>query len=900
VVESDPKGFARRPVLNRPYGTPPPQKSLFPQRDGRPGKGRRKRSFFGGIVRFFLLLTLGGIAGGAGVAAQSYLFFTHNLPSVEKLKNYAPPIVTQFYSDDGKLIAEFASERRFVVSIDRIPKMVQNAFVAAEDQNFWTHQGVDKEAIARAIKDNLKEWHIGSGASTITQQVAKTFFLTRKRTFCRKIREAILATRMEKRLDKAQILNLYLNQIYFGSSAYGVEAAARTYFGKSVRDLTVAEAAMLAGLPKGPSIYSPKRKKNMKRSLERRAYVLGRMLEDGYIDRTQYEDAMKEAPKLVTRTNPYRRIAPDFVEHVRRYIEKKYGADTLNKGGLQVYTTVSLDLTMKARKAVEWGLEQLDRRQGYRGPIETLNLESVKKFLEDQTRSRKEPLHYGDVTQGVVTHIDEENVYVHMGNYVKGKVNKEYVGKIRIDPEPSWWVRKPYVRSDMRTRNFAEGDLPFQVGDRILVRLIDPNVRRKELYLRKYGKKDPQLKNYKNYTEDMLSYFPLEVVQKPIVEAALMLKRNRTGYIKVLLGGRDYKGSQYNRATQARRQPGSSFKPVIFAAALNKGFTCADVILDSPLALSIPGTGEVWRPKNYRGGYRGPVSFRQAIVKSINIPTIKILQQIGLDQAKAYARKLGYTSPLAKNLTMALGSNGVSLEEQLNAYSVFPNRGYLIPGVYIRKIIDRNGKVIEEHPPPVLLDDPMQTDQQPQIRQISHDPNVPGGTAEVPERGAPFLRRRIDEGTAFIMTSLLQGVVREGTATILKKIVGRPDIAGKTGTTNENVDAWFMGFSPDYTCGVWVGFDDEKSLGRKETGGKAAAPIWGLFMKEVLAETPVKPFPTSEAVEYRNIDPRTGLTASGDSGFKEVFKIGSGPGEMESGLAKGAGWDYTGSDLDQF
>ncbi len=884
--------------MNRPYGTSPPNKSLFPQRDGRPGRGRRRRSFFGGIVRFFLLLTFGLIAGGAGTAAQSYLFFTHNLPSVEKLKNYAPPIVTQVYADDGTVIAEFASERRFVVSIDEIPKVLQNAFVAAEDKNFWKHKGVDKEAIARAIKDNLKDWKIKSGASTITQQVAKTFFLTPKRTFFRKIREAILAVRMEKWLDKSDILNLYLNQIFLGSSAYGVEAAARTYFGKSVKDLTIAESAMLAGLPKGPSIYSPK--KHMKRSRDRRAYVLGRMHEDGYIDQAQYEKAMKEEPKLVSRTNPYKKIAPDFVEHVRRYLEKKYGADALYKEGLQVYTTVNLDLTKKAKEAVERGLEDLDHRQGYRGPLETLNVKNVMKFLEEQTRSRTKPLRYGDVTEGVVTHIDEGNIYVRMGSYVDGKVKREYVGKIKIDPDPNWWVRKPYVRSEMRTRNFAEGDLPFQVGDRIMVRFIDPNVRRKKLYLQKYGKKDPQLKNYKYYTEDMLSYFPLEVVQEPKVEAALMLKENRTGYIKVLLGGRDYKGSQYNRATQARRQPGSSFKPVIYAAALNKGFTCADVILDSPLALSIPGTGEIWRPKNYRGGYRGPVSFRQALVKSINIPTIKILQQIGLEQAKAYARKLGYTSPLAKNLTMALGSNGVSLEEQLNAYSVFPNRGYLIPGAYIRRIVDRKGKVIEEHPPPVLLDDPMQTDQ-PQIQQVSHDPHgAPTGFSELPERGAPFLRRRIDEGTAFIMTSLLQGVVQEGTATILKKIVGRPDIAGKTGTTNENIDAWFMGFSPDYTCGVWVGFDDEKSLGRAETGGKAAAPIWGYFMKQVLAKVPLKPFPASEAVEFRNIDPRTGLVASGNSGFTEVFKIGSGPGEMESGLAKGTGWDYTGSDLDQF
>ncbi len=883
--------------MNPPYSRSRPKVNPFRELYTRPEKTRKRRSFFGGILRFVLLVILACGAGTAGIVCEGYLYFTHNLPSIEKLKNYSPPIVTAVYAANGELVAEFASQRRFVVPIEKIPKMLQDAFVAAEDKNFWEHSGVDKKAIVRAIKINLMSGRVAIGASTITQQVAKMFLLTPEKKFVRKIKEAILSTRIERSLSKKQILYLYLNEINLGSSAYGVESAAQTYFGKHVGDLTVAECAMLAGLTQAPTKKSPKN--NLKAALERRAYVLSRMLEDGYITQETYEQAMQEEPKLVARSNLYKTRCPDFAEHVRRYIEKKYGSDVLYREGLQVHTTVDLEMTRLAEKAVDKGLRDLDKRQGYRGPLKTLNVKGVMEFLEAKTRAMEAPLRFGDIVEGVITHLDDRYISVRMGSYIKGDVKREYVGRVEIDRNPKWWGRKPYIRPQMRARNFSEGDLPFQVGDVVLVRLVDPNESRRELYLKKYGDKDPQLKNYKQYTEDMVSYFPLEVEQEPLVESALMLRENRTGYVRVLVGGRSFSEANYNRATQARRQPGSSFKPVIFAAALNKGFTCGDVILDSPLALSIPGTGEVWRPKNYRGGHSGPVTFREALVKSINIPTIKILQQIGIEHAKAYARKLGYGSPLANNLTMALGSTGVSLEEQLNAFSVFPNRGYLIPGVYITRIVDRTGKVLEEHPPPVLLDDPSLAEP-PQVRRVSHNFGVPAAPAETPEKGSAFIRRSIDEGTAYIMTSLMQDVIRHGTATVLKNIVGRPDIAGKTGTTNECIDAWFMGFTPNYTCGVWVGFDDEQSLGPAETGGKAAAPIWGYFMRDVLAGSPIKEFPPPQSVEFRNIDPRTGLATASPGGFREVFKKGSGPGDVETTVIKGTRWDYAGSDLDQF
>ncbi len=887
----------RRQSLNPPSVRSGPQKTPYQEFYRKPEKGKKRGSFFGGMARFVMLLVIGCMAAAAGIGVQAYFYFTHGLPSIEKLKNYSPPIVTQFYAAKDELIGEFAFERRFVAPIEEIPKVLQDAFIAAEDKNFWTHPGLDTEAIVRAIKINFSTGRVTVGASTITQQVAKTFLLTPERKFSRKIKEAILSTRIERSLKKPQILHLYLNQIFLGSQAFGVQAAAQTYFDKSLKNLTIAECAMLAGLAKKPSELSPKR--NLSESLKRRAYVLRRMFEDNYISQAQHDEATQEEPVISTRQNPHIRLAADFAEHVRKYVERKYGADALYKEGLQVYTTLDLALTKSAYSAVEAGLKELDKRHGYRGPIKTFTFKEMEGFLAEQTKGMNEPLRFGQTVEGVVTHIDNENVYVRMGSYEKNGLKKEYVGQIKIDPNPKWWVRIPASRPEMRTRNFAPGELPFQPGDLILVRLIDPNAKRRELYMQKYGKTDPEMKNYKHYSEDMLATLPLEPDQKPLIQSALMLRENKTGYVKVLVGGSLSGDSKYNRATQARRQAGSSFKPVIYAAALNKGFTTADIILDSPQVFHIPGTGEQWKPKNYRGGYQGPVTFRDALVNSRNIPTIKILQQIGLEHAKGYARKLGYTSPLVDNLTLALGSTGVSLEEQINVYSVFPNRGYFVPSVYVRKIVDRNGKILEEQDPPVLLDDPMPGGG-PKVQQVSITMRKGQADRDAPRTGAPLVRRAVDEGTAYILNTMLQGVIQEGTATVLKKIVGRPDIAGKTGTTNENIDAWFMGFSPDYTCGVWVGFDDEISIGEGETGGKAAAPIWGYFMREALKDKPVKEFTPPQSVEFRKIDPKTGLVTNSATGLVEVFKSGSGPADGEPRMSKGSRFDYSGADLDQF
>ncbi|MFA6221150.1 MAG: PBP1A family penicillin-binding protein [Desulfomonilaceae bacterium] len=853
-------------------------------------KQNRRWSLLGGLARFSMLIIIGVISGMAGIVGQGYIYFTQSVPNVDKLRKYDPPVVTNVYADKGELIGEFAYQKRYLIPMEQIPKALQDAFVAAEDKNFWHHSGVDKEAILRAIKKNLVSGSLKEGASTITQQVAKTFLLTPERKFTRKIKEAILSTRIEQSLSKEQILYLYLNQIYLGSSAYGVEAAAQTYFDKSAKELSIAECAMLAGLAKAPSTNSPKR--NLKKAMDRRSYVLKRMFEDGFITEAQYEQASQEEPKIYHGTNPNLRTAADFVEYVRRLVERKYGSDALYKQGLRIYTSVDLNLTKAARDSMDSGLRELDKREGYRGPVKTLNVKGVLEFLEEKSKNMQEPLKYGDITEGVVTHLDHENVYVRLGTYEKDGVKKEYFGQIKIDSDPKWWIRQPYIRPEQRTRNFAPGEAPFQVGDLIEVKILDPNPKRRELYMKKFGKTDPEMKNYKEYSEEISPYFLLAPEQEPVVQSALMLRENRTGYVRVLMGGYSSSESKYNRAIQSRRQAGSSFKPVIYAAALDKGFTASDIIMDSPLALTVPGTGEVWRPKNYRGGFAGPVTFRDCLVKSRNIPTIKILQQIGIDYAKSYAKKLGYTSTPTENLTMALGSTGVSLEEQLLAYSVFPNRGYLAPHIYVTKIVDRHGKVLEENLPPVFLDDPIRNNETP-LQKISLE-------SDRVERSPGQALRRIDPATAYIMTSLMQGVIQEGTASSLKKIIGRPDVAGKTGTTNENIDAWFLGFSPDYTCGVWVGYDDEVSIGEGETGGKAAAPIWGHFMKQVLKDVPVKEFSAPSNVEFRRVDSRTGQLSSSGEGFQEIFKVGGAPSASLAKPIRGAAWDYSGSDLDQF
>jgi len=764
----------------------------------------------GGRIGTFVLKTLLWsvlifIVSGTLTAFGVYYFLSRDLPKISTLKNYHPPVITTVFSDDNRKIAEFYKERRKVVSLADIPEMLVESFVAAEDARFYKHRGIDLISIVRAFFKNLEAGTIVQGGSTITQQVTKSFLLTPEKSYTRKIREAILAYRIDKAFNKEEILYLYLNQIYLGHGAYGVEAAAENYFDKSARDLNLAECAMLAGLPQAPSRYSPFR--YPERAKQRQIYVLNRMVEEGYITNIQATEAINTELQIQPRRNWYSEEVPFYTEFVRQYIETKYGADTLLKEGLQVYTAVNVDMQRIAREELNIGLLALDKRQGYRGPLRHLQpeqFEIVARELEEKQQDL--PLEPGSIVEGIVVKVNNKdlNVSVRMGG-AQGVIALEDMD----------WARQPDPEVPYREHMLNRPGQALRVGDVISVRL------------------KKKLEN-----SDLWS---LALEQQPLVQGALLCIEAETGHVKVMVGGRDFKESQFNRAVQSRRQPGSAFKPIVYAAALDMGYTPATVIIDSPIVFLDEEQDLKWKPKNYGEKFYGPTLLRVALGKSRNVVTIKILQDIGIDYTIDYAHKLGITSHLDRDLSLALGSSGVSLLELVNAYAVFNNYGFLVEPSFVTKIVDRNGNVLEEF--------------------------IPGK------------EKVIEKSTAFLMTSLLEGVVQNGTGWRAKALK-RP-VAGKTGTTNDLYDAWFLGYTPRLTTGVWVGFDEEASLGQHETGSRAASPIWVGFMKRVLEGTPVRVFQVPEGVVFTQIDAETGLLPIPESKetIFECFKEGTVPTE---------------------
>jgi 1A family penicillin-binding protein len=628
----------------------------------------------------------------------SYFYFTYGLPSIETLRNYKPSTITRFYADDGELISEFFHEKREVVSLERMPDHLIQAFVAGEDARFFQHKGLDYLAILRALFRNIFSGEILQGGSTITQQVVKSLLLSPEKSFARKIREAILAFKIEKNLTKNEILFLYLNQIYLGHGAYGVAAAAETYFGKSIEEVNLAESALLAGLPQAPSKYSPLNQPDQAK--KRQQYVLYRMADIGFISVGQLGAALQMPIRFREKQNSFADKAPHFVEVVRKYVEDKYGREALYKRGLRVYTTIDLNFQRMAQESVELGLKEIEKRQRY-------------------------------------------------------------------DP----------------------ADTPL------------------------------------------------------VPEGSLLCFDLASGYVKAMVGGRDFKKSQFNRAVQARRQTGSAFKPIIYASALDKGYTLTSLVVDAP---STYEWGENrWKPKNYGEKFSGPITFRSALTHSVNVVTVKIAQSIGLDYITDYAKKLGISSPLQNDLSMALGSSSLSLYELTNAYAVFANQGRTFKPIFVKKILDVDGNLIEENLPLFYP------------RELAD-----GEQALTPE-------------TAYLMTYLLQGVVQHGTGWRAKELK-RP-VAAKTGTTDQFIDAWFIGYTPEFITGVWVGFDNETSLGGNETGSRAASPIWVTFMSKVLKDKPVQDFPIPQGVEFAKIDPRTGQPGAGRETILECFKEGTTP-----------------------
>lgn len=751
-----------------------------------------------------------------GLCAGAYFWYvwSSNLPYIGSVKEYRPPIITEIFSDDGEVIGRLWEEKRTILPLDQMPKHLIQAFVAAEDSRFFEHKGVDIKSIVRAFIKNMSTGKIKQGGSTITQQVTKSLLLKNvERTYRRKVREAILSLQLEKEFSKEHILFLYLNQIYLGQGAYGVEAAAKTYFNKPAKELNLAESALLAGLPQAPARYSPV--SHFERAKARQKYVFERMREEGLINDKEFNTALNSTLDIGVRGENTFERAPYFTEHVRRYLLKKYGKDLLYRGGLKVYTTLNLKMQGLARKALNKGLNELDQREGYRGPVKHLTDDDIPDFkVKAIEKFASNPPEKDSVVQGLVVKVDDEKkeVTIQIGDETALLPLKEMK-----------WARKPNKKIAYYSAKIRRPSAALRSGDVILVRILG----RHDGFLPGQAGKEPDAGkgNRSGFSWDV------SLEQVPVAQGALFCMEPETGEVKAMVGGWDFKTSQFNRAIQSRRQPGSAFKPLIYSAALDKGMSATSIIMDAPYVSKRNQEGEAWKPKNYKEKFYGPTLLRTGLAKSRNVITVKILKKIGVNYAIDYVRSMGIESPMAPDLSLALGSSGLSLMEITKAYAVFANGGMLIKPIYVKRVLDRTGQVIEEN-------------QTETVQAISKE-------------------------TAFLMTDLLGAVITEGTGWRIRAMK-RP-AAGKTGTTNDLKDAWFIGYTPGLVTGVWVGYDDAKEMGKGETGSRAASPIWLGFMSETLKGKPVKDFKVPEGIVFAKIDAKTGLLA-GRHSKKTVFQ----------------------------
>jgi penicillin-binding protein 1A len=736
---------------------------------------------------FPLLLVVSTVLAGLILAAFAAVVVYPTLPSLETLTNYQPKVPLRVFSADGQLIGEFGEERRAVVKISEVPKRMIDAIVAAEDERFYQHGGVDYVGVARAALSNFVSGGVRQGASTITMQVARNFFLSKEKTLTRKFNEMLLAFKIEHNLTKDQILELYLNQIYLGQRAYGFAAAAQTYFGKPLAKLTLAEEATLAGLPKAPSRFNPIA--NPKRAKLRQQYVLRRMRDLGMITDAQY--AAAEAEPIVVRAEvaESRYHAEYFAEMVRQAMYERYHDEAYSRG-FRVYTTLSIRDQEAAYAAVRHGVQEYDRRHGYRGPEGFAELPSnpTEEALEDALQDAVES---DDIHPALVLQASAKKVKV----YRKG-------GEV-----------------------LEVSDQGLKFASRMLDDKASPNQRiRRGAIIR----------------VQRLPKSGWQITQLPAVEAGMVAVDPRTGAIRALVGGFDFNRNQYNHVTQALRQPGSSFKPFIYSAALEKGFTPATVINDAPLTFTAAQTGsEPWEPRNYDGKFDGPMRLRAALVKSKNLVSVRILQAISPTYAQDYVTRFGFNpSQHPPYLTMALGAGSVTPLQMASAYSVFANGGYRVPAYFIERVVDARGNVVLE---------------------------------TLPQRAGESAERVIDPRNAFIMTSIMRDVVRVGTAARAMKL-GRSDLAGKTGTTNDFIDAWFCGYNASLVAVSWIGFDTPHTLGRNETGSSAALPIWMAFMGSALQGVPEQPFGPPPGVVTARVDPETGFrVADSQAGVLDFF-----------------------------
>jgi penicillin-binding protein 1A len=757
-----------------PEGSPPPGPA---KTDAGP------RPFYRGRRAWTALAVLVFFAALAGLLLGRFLQL--DLPDVRALEDYNPPLETRLLAEDGTVVASFAEERRTLVEYNDIPQSFLQALVAVEDGNFYGHPGIDLKGIARAAWADVRHMRLKEGASTLTQQLARNLFLHPDKTFRRKVQEMVLALEIERHYTKQEILRFYCNQVYMGHGRYGLEAASRHYFGKSARELTLTESATIAGLIQRPEALSPF--KDPARALDRRNFVLRRMVDEGYLDEGAAAEALAR-PLDMAPEHRQESAAPYFVEEVRRWLQGEYGTSSLYKEGLEVATTLDPRLQDIANRAMDSGLRQLDRRQGWRGA--TSRVPEGEDPGTWQSPSWAGGIRVGEVQDGVVVAVDARAARIRVG---------EREGL--LGPKEIEWTRK------------QRPNALLEIGDVVRVRVVSDEGQRLELTLE----------------------------QEPIAEAALVALDPTTGAVLALVGGFDFARSEFNRATQARRQTGSAFKPFVYAAALAQGFTLADTLVDEPTVFVDRRNPEPYQPENYTHEYYNTVTLRAALEKSANIATVKLLTRVGYEPVIETAHRLGIHGELRPYPSLALGAFEVSLLELTAAYGALANQGVLVTPHLVSEVRDRDGTLVSSVAPEV------------------HD----------------ALRPEI----AYLMNRVLAGVISDGTGRAAASL--GTNLAGKTGTTDHNTDAWFVGYSPNLALGVWVGFDEPRSLGDRETGAIAALPIWRAFMEEALPLRPAGEFVQPADISVVSIDRRTGLKANLRAGcepvFSEVFVRGTEP-----------------------
>ena len=764
----------------------------------------------------------------AGVVAVYLNGVTKDLPDYAVLSSYAPPVTTRIHAGNGALMAEYARERRLFLPIQAIPDRVKAAFLSAEDKNFYNHPGVDIYGLGRAILVNVQNLGSGRrpvGASTITQQVAKNFLLSADQTIDRKVKEAILSFRIEQTYSKDKILELYLNEIFFGMNAYGIAGAALTYFDKSVTELTIAETAYLAALPKGPSNYHPFR--HTEAAIERRNWVIDRMVENGFVAKADGEEAKKQPLGVTGRRTGSSLFASDyFAEEVRRQIIEKYGDKALYEGGLSVRTSLDPQMQIVARKALQDGLITYDQRRGYRGPVTKIPVDG------DWGVELAKVNGLSDVPEwklAAVLAVSSSRVDIGL------QPDKEAGGKVVADRQTGviaakdmeWAFRS--ATGDRKTAKSPEGVL--STGDVVYVEKKEDG-------------------GYK-------------LRQPPKVQGGLVAMDPHTGRVLAMVGGFSYAQSEFNRATQAMRQPGSSFKPFVYAAALDNGYTPASVIMDAPIEF-VAG-GQVWRPQNYGGGSAGPSTLRLGIEKSRNLMTVRLANDMGMNLVAEYAERFGIYDKMNPVLAMSLGSGETTVLRMVSAYAVLANGGKQIKPTLIDRIQDRYGKTIFRHE-----------------ERVCEGCNANGWDGQEEPTVVDNREQVLDPMTAYQITSMMEGVVSRGTAAGKIKL-DRP-VAGKTGTTNDEKDAWFVGYTPDLVAGLYIGFDNPAPLGRGSTGGSMSAPIFNEFMQAAVVGTPPGKFRLPEGMSLIPVNRKTGMYATeGDPDtIIEAFKPGTGPADTFS------------------